>query len=534
MGHPFSSNSIPPPPLFMTEIFNKLEHTIRDRFRGAKDFLTGHAPETNVPWHNWAGNQRCTPAKTFHPRTVDDLKGIVKMAKDEGRGIRCVAEGHSWSSISNTNGYLVNVTEMDDVVVQRSDTHGWTVTAGSGATLSKLDETLKAHNPPLTLVSATVLDNVRVGGIVATGSHGATTWSRTIPEQVVSMIIVTADGEEHEFSDEIDLVEMSAARVNLGLLGIIYTVTFRVQPMYHLRMIDFFPPITSWLNAATLKEIVNRSEAVEVFYWPFNSGDLTATHDKLWVKQWVRTEDPVTQSQDFLRAERIGQQLSVSFSDKLYEFLPTHPSATPHLCRLLFEAGLKSADNVLLAPDAIHYQHGIDGIPCWDLEFAFKVNEDFSNVVEGVSMIIDKVYQNAKKNKFPFNLTAEFRLCKSSQAFLSSAYDTDPDAIYCFLEVLAIKGTGGFDTFSAELGDAWMKQFGARPHWAKMWEHVPGVHARLRTQPGNADRFAKFDTVRRKYDPKGMFFGNPSLKAVLLGEKLPSGFNSKAVAGFKR
>lgn len=52
--------------------------------------------------------------------------------------------------------------------------------------------------------------------MVATGSHGAMTSTRTIPEQVVSMTIISGDGEEHEFSDEIDPLEMSAARVNLG------------------------------------------------------------------------------------------------------------------------------------------------------------------------------------------------------------------------------------------------------------------------------------------------------------------------------
>ncbi|RUS27062.1 hypothetical protein BC938DRAFT_483761, partial [Jimgerdemannia flammicorona] len=188
----------------MTELLNKLENLV-----------TGHATQSNVPWHNWAGNQTCTPAKTFYPRSVDELKKIVKQAADEGRGIRCVSEGHSWSSITNTNGYLVNVTQLNKVVV-KSDKLGWLVTAGSGATFSQVDETLKTHNPPLTLVSATVLDNVRVGGVVATGSHGAMTKSGTIPEQVVSMTIVAADGQEHEFSDELNPVEMSAARVNLG------------------------------------------------------------------------------------------------------------------------------------------------------------------------------------------------------------------------------------------------------------------------------------------------------------------------------
>ncbi|RUS23518.1 D-arabinono-1,4-lactone oxidase-domain-containing protein, partial [Jimgerdemannia flammicorona] len=302
--------------------------------------------------------------------------------------------------------------------------------------------------------------------------------------------------------------------------------------MYNLRMTDTFPLVSEWLKPATLKAAVFESNSLEVFYWPFNTGGLSKTTDKLWVKQWVKTDDIATESEACVRAERLDQELQLTFSDKLYDIVTCHPPCTPHFCNFLFKTGLKPATNVLPAPEAIHYQYGIDNIPCYDLEFAFKVNADFSNVVEGLHMVIDKIYDDAGKGKYPFNLPAEFRICKASQAFLSPGYDTDPNALYCFLEVLSIKGTGGYDAFSAELGDAWMKRFGGRPHWAKMWEHVPDVHARLRAQPGNVERFAKFENVRKKYDPKEIFFGNASLRAVIRGEKLPAGFNGKAVAGF--
>lgn len=61
-----------------------------------------------------------------------------------------------------------------------------------------------------------VIDSVRIGGIVATGCHGAKFEARTIVDQVVGFQIVTGDGELHEFSDELNRDEMSAARVSLG------------------------------------------------------------------------------------------------------------------------------------------------------------------------------------------------------------------------------------------------------------------------------------------------------------------------------
>ncbi|KAG0313879.1 hypothetical protein BGZ97_009805, partial [Linnemannia gamsii] len=41
------------------------------------------------------------------------------------------------------------------------------------------------------------------------------------------------------------------------------------------------------------------------------------------------------------------------------------------------------------------------------------------------------------------------------------------------------------------------------PHWAKMWEHVPGIVPYLRRQAG--ERYDRFEGIRKKYDPNGMF-----------------------------
>lgn len=69
-----------------------------------------------------------------------------------------------------------------------------------------------------------------------------------MPDQLCSMKIVTSSGEVCEFSEEISKSEFSAAKLSLGLLGIIYSLTFRVQPMYNLRLTDIFIPNNEWLN----------------------------------------------------------------------------------------------------------------------------------------------------------------------------------------------------------------------------------------------------------------------------------------------
>ncbi|KAG0277552.1 hypothetical protein BGZ97_009875, partial [Linnemannia gamsii] len=66
-------------------------------------------------WTNWAKNQSCEPSKIFHPETLQDLIAIVLKAKASGKKIRCAGTGHTWSSSSVTDGYLVDVKGMKQI-----------------------------------------------------------------------------------------------------------------------------------------------------------------------------------------------------------------------------------------------------------------------------------------------------------------------------------------------------------------------------------------------------------------------------------
>ncbi|RIA90986.1 hypothetical protein C1645_768607 [Glomus cerebriforme] len=467
----------------------------------------------NDVWHNWAGNISFKPAKIFNPKSVQDLKDYVKAAQKDGKKIRCAAEGHTWSSLSMTNDYLVILNNLDKVTVEKRN-DGYVVHAEAGAEISQIDEVLENHDPPLTITSMTVLDNVRIGGVVATGCHGARTESRTIVDQVVGLQIVTGDGELHEFSDEINRDEMNAARVSLGLLGIIYRVSLRVEPMYDLRMIDTYP-LKSNFNAATLKNLIENSDGLEIFYWPFNSSSKET--EKLWIKRWIKSIEPATLSdlqQVFLR---VAQSASTKIAHDFYQLILESPEKTPSITNLAGKVKLIERDEVWKAPNAIHYQAGIDNIPCYDLEFAIKADKDFENVVTEIDYVFNKIYDYAKEGKYPINLVVEMRILKSSSAILSNGYDEDPDAIYFFLEVLSITGTPLFNEFTTELAQRWMQKYNALPHWAKSWEYLPNITEYIHDKLG--ERINKFEAVRVKYDPNNMFFDNESLKRVFYGTK---------------
>lgn len=475
----------------------------------------------DATWTNWAKNQSCNPTEIFHPKTLQDLTAIVLKAKATGKTIRCAGSGHTWSSSSVTDGYLVDVNGMQQIhaPVYDSAQKTWTVTMETGVLVKDLDDALRKHDPPLSLPSNVVLDSVRYGGILSLGCHGAATHTRTLPDLVTEVTIIDANGILNTFSEINNPEEFAAATVNLGLLGIIYTYTLRVEPMFKLHMTDRYPLLSDYFSTpeqdgAKLKAMVLGNDQTEIFYWPFNTPGLDAANDRIWIKQWRRTTDPISVSPECEAFKKLIQGYETQFGDHLYEFMAANPKSTPFVNWLLFSAvGGKDADVVLEAPDAIHYQAGIDNLPCVDLEMAFKVNEDFSNVVVAWNYVIDQLYEYANRGEFPLNLTLEMRFVKSSTMLMSAAYDTDPEAIYCMIEVLSVNNTPGFNEFSSKMAKFWMDNFQARPHWAKMWEHVPGIVPYLRKQ--GSERYDRFDAIRKKYDPKGMFMN--ATFASLLG-----------------
>ncbi|KAF9359336.1 hypothetical protein BGX34_008432 [Mortierella sp. NVP85] len=481
-------------------------------------------------WSNWAENQTANPAQIFYPETIEDLTQIIHQAKTNNKKLRCACMGHTWSSSSvvQEEGYLAIMNKMEKMYAPvQLEENVWTVEIETGVLIKDLDDFLRKHDPPLTLPSNVVLDTVRYGGVLSLGCHGAATHTRTLPDLVHSVKILDSNGNVNVFSKDADPVEFSAATVNLGLLGIIYSYTLRAEPMFKLRVTDTFPLFNDYfsspeLDGPKLKAMVEGNDQTEIFYWPFNTAGLGIANDRLWVKQWQRVEDvPVTESRKHRVFQQALQNLETSFGSKLYEYMAANPSSTPFLCCLMYSAlrkvgsdptlvataqGAEEGDEeVLYAPDAIHFQAGIDNMKCLDLEMAFKVDENFENVVKAWTYVTDQMYLYAERGEFPLNLTMEMRFVKASQMMMSNAYDDDPEAIYCMIEILSVADTQGFEEFSAKVAKYWMDEFQARPHWAKMWEHIPGIVPYLQEIGGARTRLDEFERIRKKYDPEGMF-----------------------------
>ncbi|KAF0551121.1 FAD-binding domain-containing protein [Gigaspora margarita] len=364
-----------------------------------KDFMIRSAtPIDNKSWENWNGTIDISPNTIFEPSTLKDLIVIVKLAKKNHKDV--LPKG--MPSVHCTS-------------------------------LAELDQALRTHNPPLTLNSETVFDVFRVGGVIAVGAHGAKTSSGIISDQLCSMQIVTGSGEVCEFSEEINKSEFNATKVNLSLLGIIYS---------------------DGLVQKNIKTLLKSSDGIELLYWPFNgfnqsdSNPLDPNRDLVWVKNWVRTDKPVSLSQQQLEQVRETQRQGLIQQNQLIISLLQTPEATPNITATIWDNFISS-------------------------EFGFKVDPDFSNVA---TELLFAIQANHKIN----------------QSF-ETAYRTP-----------------SWEEFGQLMVKRYFDKYKAKPHWPKEWEFIPNVDSYLSNIL--LDQIKKFEKVRAKHNPDKIFFDNKSLQ----------------------
>jgi FAD/FMN-containing dehydrogenase len=469
---------------------------LRSRIAAA---ASGEVPSATT-WQNWSGNLSSHPARVFHPRSRRAIVEIVRRARSEGRKIRVTGSSHSFSPLVPTDDFLVYNSAMRAVSVDKSDPARPLVTVESGATGA---DALAVMTPAgVALPTNVVLQSVTYGGLIAAGCHGSGWENPTLSDLVESMDIVDASGTVRTYSEaEVGAEVMNAARLNLGLFGIIDRMTLRAVPVFNVRHVDR-TDLTMSAVLEDLAEIVTSHDYADLFWWPFN--------DRIWLKTYDRTTDPVTLRPGQEAQEKLVDFLGVLAGVRFYQWLLTHPSATPEVSRLLFRL-LTNRDVVEPVSNAIHYQDYIERIKVANAEFAIPVTSDFQDVKQVWQTVVDMTSALADAGRYPFNLTLNARFIRNSESLLSPAFGNEHT---CFIEVLSYAPTPGWEDFSAAVAQEWMKLPGARPHWPKEFQQIPGIIPYLRGALG--ENLRRFLAIREELgvDPDRMFV-NPYLNTVL-------------------
>lgn len=93
----------------------------------------------------------------------------------------------------------------------------------------------------------------------------------------------------------------------------------------------------------------------------------------------------------------------------------------------------------------------------------------------------------------------------------------------CYMEIVSSINAPGWEEFSKDVCLEWMKVPGARPHWAKYCQHIPGIQKFIHNAYG--PKIKEFLKIRKELDvdPTDMFYTD-WLATILEPEKYPVGF----------
>ncbi|KAJ8550942.1 hypothetical protein K7X08_000312 [Anisodus acutangulus] len=132
------------------------------------------------------------------------------------------------------DGLLISTKFLNKIL--RVDQENMTMTVQSGVTLKQLiSEAAKAG---LVLPYTPYWWGLTIGGLIGTGAHGSTLWGlgSSVHDYIVQLLIITAAEAVNNYAKVRTLEngnpELNAARVSLGVLGVVSQVTLKLQPVF--------------------------------------------------------------------------------------------------------------------------------------------------------------------------------------------------------------------------------------------------------------------------------------------------------------
>jgi L-gulono-1,4-lactone dehydrogenase len=105
------------------------------------------------------------------------------------------------------------------------------ITVESGTTISEINTHLKKYKLALPILPAIPWQSI--AGALATSSHGSNTNKGSMSSMIIAMTIVLADGSVRNFSKKDK--EFKAIIVNLGCLGVVYSITLKCVPAFTVK-----------------------------------------------------------------------------------------------------------------------------------------------------------------------------------------------------------------------------------------------------------------------------------------------------------
>ncbi|WP_433887403.1 FAD-binding protein [Streptomyces sp. CA-111067] len=394
---------------------------------------------------NWLGSQSSTPQYTVSPRSTAEVLEAVRYAVRRRMPVRPAGAGYSWSALAVTGGMLVETGEL--VGMGEVDPATARVWVRAGTTVRDLGDLLWTAGYSLTQQG--FFDRQTIVGALTTGTHGSGAELGNLASFVRGVRVIDGRGRLVEITED-DPAELRAARLSLGMLGVIVEVLLQVEPRYHLTRQISFP---TWDEALGTLEV-----------------DLAA--HRHYSTMWSPADDSLQ------KCYQIQSPPGVAMSDRNLTFVFDKTDARHG----------EPSHHVLSARD------GESPSPFHELEYAVPI-ERAAEAMTSARRLLRERHPEREHPLF-------FRFAAADDAYLSP---------FCGRDSITVSAgawpDSGEDAFFDAVHHLLLADFDARPHWGKLFRHERADVRRLFPE------LPRFAAVRSEFDPHDLFL-NDALRTL--------------------
>lgn len=186
--------------------------------------------ESHRHYRNWAGTIRFSPRAYHSPKSIEDLARFVRRANRQRTQIRVIGSGHSFTPVAKCEDSMISLDGMQGLI--KVDREKKQATFWGGTKLSFIGAILKKHQ--LALPNMGDIDKQSIAGAIQTGTHGTGLTLSCLSAFVVELTLMNAHGELIVCNRTQNHELFTFARLSLGTLGIVVTVTMQCVDHYVL------------------------------------------------------------------------------------------------------------------------------------------------------------------------------------------------------------------------------------------------------------------------------------------------------------
>jgi FAD-linked oxidoreductase len=432
-------------------------------------------------WSNWSGSVQGRPQQIVTPRSIDELTQVVGTAGRDGRHVRVVGSGHSFTPLVQIDDILMSLDGLQGI--ELVDAEHQTVTVLGGTRLKQLGDALLERG--LAQENLGDIDVQSIAGAISTGTHGTGIRFGTLSTQVAGLTLVTANGELLECSPEQHPDIFKAAQVSLGALGVVARVKLRVVPAKRLRFQSRRERVSDCIT--NLERYKQENSHFEFFWLPYTS----------WAQAKFINETDAAPTGSTLW----GKFNKVVLENGVYWALSECCRLVPRISKPISKFSAQAIGSV----EEVDYSHRLFAT----MRVVRFQEMEYNIPAEHFPQMLAEIQACIEQHQFAVHFPIECRFVHSDDIWLSPAYQRES----AYVAVHMYRGMA-YQSYFQQV-EAIFRRYQGRPHWGKM-------HTRTADElAGLYPHWQDFRRVRAVLDPQGLFLNDYLRRLFDAGTPVP-------------